>query len=73
MAKLILHNDNHNSSLKVIASLIRYCEHEPIQADQCTLIAHNIGKCEIKHGDFMELLDMKNKLETLDITVEITQ
>jgi ATP-dependent Clp protease adaptor protein ClpS len=73
MAKLILYNDDHNSSLKVIASLIRYCEHNPHQADQCTLITHNVGQCEIKNGDFMELLDIKNKLETLNITVELTQ
>jgi 3-deoxy-D-manno-octulosonic acid (KDO) 8-phosphate synthase len=45
----------------------------PIQADQCVLIAHNNKKVTIKSGDFMELLDIKNKLETLNITVELTQ
>lgn len=72
MAKLILYNDDHNSSLKVRAALIRFCEHDPIQADQCTLIAHNVGKCVIKNGDIMDLLDMKNSLETVGITVELT-
>jgi ATP-dependent Clp protease adaptor protein ClpS len=73
MAKLVLHNDDKNSFMFVKACLIRYCEHMPIQADQCVLIAHNNKKVTIKSGDFMELLDIKNKLETLNITVELTQ
>ena len=73
MTKLILHNDDDNSSLKIVAALIRYCKHDKIQADQCTLIAHLNGKCQIQSGDFIELLNMKNKLDTLNINVELTQ
>lgn len=73
MANLILYNDNVNSCQKVMASLIRYCEHTPLQADQCVLIAHNVGKVNIKTGDFIELLDMKNNLENLGLTVKLIQ
>jgi ATP-dependent Clp protease adaptor protein ClpS len=73
MAKLVLHNDNKNSFMFVKACLIRYCEHIPIQADQCVLIAHNNKKVTIKDGDFMELLDMKNSLEKHDLRVELIQ
>ena len=73
MAKLILHNDEHNSFMTVKACLIRYCEHMPIQADQCTLIAHNNKKVVIKDGDFMELLHMKNNLEKHNLKVELIQ
>jgi len=73
MAKLVLYNDKENSYMKVKASLIRYCEHMPLQADQCTLIAHNNGKVTIKEGDFMELLDIKNKLENHNLKVELIQ
>jgi ATP-dependent Clp protease adaptor protein ClpS len=57
----------------VKACLIRYCEHLPIQADQCALIAHNNKKVTIKNGDFMELLDIKNKLENRNLTVELIE
>jgi ATP-dependent Clp protease adaptor protein ClpS len=73
MAKLVLYNDEKNSYMKVKASLIRFCEHMPLQADQCTLIAHNNGKVTIKEGDFMELLHMKNSLEKYDLKVELIQ
>jgi hypothetical protein len=45
----------------------------PIQADQCTLIAHNNGKVTIKEGDFIELLDIKNQLENHNLKVELIQ
>jgi hypothetical protein len=45
----------------------------PIQADQCTLIAHNNKKVVIKDGDFMELLHIKNNLEKHNLKVELIQ
>jgi ATP-dependent Clp protease adaptor protein ClpS len=71
MAELVLYNDKENSYMKVKACLIRYCEHLPIQADQCTLIAHNNGKCTIKEGDFMELFEIKSQLEQHRLKVEL--
>jgi len=71
MAELVLYNDKENSYMKVKACLIRYCEHLPIQAEQCTLIAHNTGKCSIKTGDFMELFEIKSQLEQHNLTVEL--
>jgi ATP-dependent Clp protease adaptor protein ClpS len=73
MAKLILYNDDENSYYKVKASLIRYCDHLPIQADQCALIAHTNGKVTIKEGDFIKLLDIKCNLENHNLTVELIQ
>lgn len=73
MAKLILHNDDKNSYMKVKASLIKFCDHMPMQAEQCTLIAHNNGKVTIKEGDFIELFDIKNSLEQYDLKVELIQ
>jgi hypothetical protein len=71
MAELVLYNDKENSYMKVKACLIRYCEHLPIQAEQCTLIAHTAGKCNIMTGDFIELFDIKSQLEQHNLTVEI--
>lgn len=69
--KLVLYNDDSNSFLYVIACLIRYCKHEPLQAEQCALITHNVGKCTIKSGDYMEMSAIKEELEDLEIVTEI--
>jgi len=71
MAQLVLYNDKVNSYMKVKACLIRYCDHLPIQAEQCTLIAHNVGKCNIKEGDFMDLFEIKSQLEEHNLKVEL--
>lgn len=71
MAQLILHNDDDNSFLKVKACLIKCCNHLPLQAEQCALIANNNKKCTIKEGDFLELLEIKTELERFKLNVEI--
>jgi len=48
---LVLHNDDIHSFDYVINSLVEICEHSFVQAEQCTIIAHFKGKCEVKKGD----------------------
>lgn len=55
---LIVYNDDVNSFDHVIESLIKVCKHDPIQAEQCTLIIHNNGKCQVKSGIFSKLEPM---------------
>lgn len=69
--KLVLYNDNQNDYLYVIACLIRYCNHNPTQAEQCAVITHNVGKCSVKSGDYLEMLDIKSDLEELRLNTEI--
>lgn len=69
--KLVLYNDNVHDFLYVVACLIRFCKHEPLQAEQCAIIAHNHGKCSVKSGDFLEMLEIKTNLENLDLKTEI--
>ena len=69
--KLVLYNDDHHDFLYVTACLIRYCKHEPLQAEQCALIAHNNGKCSVKTGDYIEMLELKTDLESLELVTEI--
>ena len=52
---LILHNDDFNTFDFVIDALIKVCNHEPLQAEQCSLIVHYKGKCAVKSGPFDEL------------------
>lgn len=68
---LILHNDDVHSFDFVIDALINICEHTLEQAEQCTLIAHHKGQCEVKMGNMNYLLPYKTGLQTLELTVTI--
>jgi ATP-dependent Clp protease adaptor protein ClpS len=52
---LIVYNDDVNTFEHVIDSLIKVCEHNPIQAEQCTWIIHHNGKCQVKRGEYERL------------------
>lgn len=69
--KLVLYNDSVNDYAYIMACLIRFCKHEPIQAEQCAIIAHNVGKCSVKSGDYLEMLEIKSTFEALQIKSEI--
>ena len=71
--KLVIYNDDVNSYQYIMASLIRFCKHEPIQAEQCAVIAHYKGKCSVKSGDFMDMFELKNTFDGLDIKSEIEE
>lgn len=70
--KLIMYNDDENSFHYIMACLIKFCNHEPYQAEQCALIAHNNGECSIKNGDFFELYELQNLFEKVNIKTNIT-
>jgi len=59
---LVLYNDDVNTFDFVIETLVDVCNHEYLQAVQCTHIIHNNGKCGVKRGSFNEL---KPTCETL--------
>ncbi len=59
---LVLYNDDVNTFDFVIKSLVSICKHEPQQAEQCAIITHFKGKCDVKKGDFNELKPMKDRL-----------
>jgi ATP-dependent Clp protease adaptor protein ClpS len=68
---LVLYNDNVNTFELVIFCLMKYCEHELNQAEQCSLIVHNKGKCKIKCGTFDDLKPIYDALTQHELTVEI--
>src|SRR5690554_7828580 len=55
---LIVFNDDVNTFDHVIESLIKVCDHDPIQAEQCTTLIHYRGKCDVKSGEFEKLARM---------------
>lgn len=68
---LILHNDDVNTFDYIIQSLIEICDHDPYQANQCALIAHYKGKCEIKRGDYNNLKNLMIKFSKRGIITSI--
>jgi ATP-dependent Clp protease adapter protein ClpS len=69
--ELILYNDEVNSFEFVIETLIEVCEHDPLTAEQCTLIAHFNGKCSVKSGDLEELAPLSKEMTNRGLTVSI--
>jgi ATP-dependent Clp protease adaptor protein ClpS len=68
---LIVHNDDVNTFENVIITLIEVCGHSFEQAEQCALIIHNNGKCNVKSGDLEELIIMKEQIESRGITATV--
>lgn len=69
--KLTVYNDDVNSYEYIMACLIRFCKHDPIQAEQCAIIAHNTGKCIVKIGNFNDIYEIHKELKQMDIINEI--
>jgi ATP-dependent Clp protease adaptor protein ClpS len=69
--KLILFNDDYHSFDFVIESLIDVCDHDPITAEQCTMIVHYKGRCDVKSGSQDFLLPYRNGLDSRGLIVAI--
>ncbi len=69
--KIVLFDDDINTFDFVIDALIRVCGHDTIQAEQCTLLVHHKGKCEIKRGEYPTLEPMCTALLDRGLTAEI--
>ena len=69
--KVVMYNDNEHDFLYVTACLIRFCKHEHIQAEQCALIAHTTGQCNIKSGNWDDMFELTQSLISLDLKVMI--
>jgi ATP-dependent Clp protease adaptor protein ClpS len=70
--KLVLHNDDFNTLEWVMGCLQDICGHSPEQAEQCTMIVHQRGHCDIKVGgqDALNKMKVDLLLRHLDATIE---
>jgi ATP-dependent Clp protease adaptor protein ClpS len=68
---LVVFNDEVNTFDYVIDTLMEVCEHSPEQAEQCTIIIHYKGKCQVKSGDFEELAPLRNEICRRGISAEV--
>jgi ATP-dependent Clp protease adaptor protein ClpS len=71
--KISIYNDAINEFGYIIACLIRFCNHEPLQAEQCAIIADNAGKCHVKSGSYEEMFNIKTTFKRLDIKTKIEE
>lgn len=69
--EIVLYNDDVNTFDFVIDSLIKVCDHSPIQAEQCTFLVHFKGKYSVKSGEYKELEPRCTKLLELGLSAEI--
>jgi len=69
--EIILHNDDVNTFDFVIDALIDVCEHDLIQAEQCTILVHYKGKASVKSGGYDDLKPRCSKLLDLGLSAEI--
>ena len=68
---LVLHDDDIHDFTYVIDSLIDICDHDLVQAEQCTYIVHYRGECDVKTGKYEQLKAMYNNLIEKGLTVSI--
>ena len=68
---LVVFNDEVNSFDHVIKTLIDVCGHEPMQAEQCTLLIHHKGKCAVKNGTYEELEPLCSAIHDRGISADI--
>lgn len=59
---VILYNDDVNTFEFVIETLIEVCNHNKLQAEQCTYLVHYKGKCAVKTGSLNELKPVQTAL-----------
>ncbi len=71
--QLIVWNDDINTFDWVIQTLIDVCEHQPEQAEQCTLLIHYTGKCAVKIGIYEKLKPMCEAILDRGIQVSIEE
>lgn len=69
--EIIVYNDDFNTFDHVIDTLMAACDHQPLQAEQCTMIIHYNGKCAVKTGDYKDLKPRCSKILEAGITAEI--
>jgi ATP-dependent Clp protease adaptor protein ClpS len=68
---LILFNDEVNSFDNVIRALAEVCGHDEYQAEQCAMIAHLKGSCEVKVGSQSSLRSMSSELSKRMIKTKV--
>jgi len=68
---IVLFNDDVNTFDHVIETLVKVCKHEALQAEQCAMLVHYKGKCDVKSGEINDLVPMCSALLDAGLSAEI--
>ncbi len=68
---IVLYNDDVNTFEWVIECLIKYCNHDSVQAEQCATLVHYTGKCLVKNGPINKLKPICETLLQKGLSAEI--
>jgi ATP-dependent Clp protease adaptor protein ClpS len=68
---LVLYNDEINTFDHVIKSLVEVCGHDAYQAEQCALLTHHKGSCEVKIGSRKVLQSMYDNLKSRGLKSQV--
>ena len=71
--KVTLYNDDVLTFQYIMACLIQICDHTPIQAEQCAVIAHNKGQVDIASGSFDKMYSIVETLDHVNIETSIEE
>ena len=71
LSKIVLHNDEVNTFDFVIEMLMRYCDHNSYQAEQCAMLTHHKGKSIVKRGAYNKLKPIASTLLDKGLSVEL--
>lgn len=69
--EIVLFNDDVNTFDHVIQTLVKVCNHEALQAEQCAMLVHYKGKCDVKSGEINDLVPMCSALLDAGLSAEI--
>lgn len=69
--QIVLFNDDVNTFDHVINTLIKVCQHDSLQAEQCAMLVHYKGKCTVKTGPYEELKPKCTALLNAGLSAEI--
>ena len=69
--RLTMHNDNVHTFSYITACIIKFCKHDPLQAEQCVMIAHNTGQCDIKLGNYLDIVELQLNFDRTNIKTEV--
>ena len=69
--QIVLFNDDVNTFDHVIDTLVRVCNHDSLQAEQCAMLVHYKGKCTVKTGELSKLEPMCSALLEAGLSAEI--
>lgn len=69
--QIVLFNDDVNTFDFVIDALMDVCEHDLIQAEQCTILVHYKGKATVKTGVLEDLKPRCTRLLEMGLSAEL--